>query len=258
MTRPIFGGMRRVAPTGILISNKEIIGTMSVMISAIALLGLLFSSLVALPAAAIELSGTWIRQAPAVKMQEGLVLDNDGRLGLLGIHSMTGLRWAVEGETLVLTTNTERYPEPQPSRLTIKEISANTLTLTGENYLAGTWRRDDAAAGRVDGSVFYRERMMLPPDATLRVEVRDVSRADAPSMLIGGATIPIDGRGPPYAFRVHYFAAAIDPRFTYAVSAVISDHRGMIFRNTTMIPVITRDAPTTGIEVLVQMIREDG
>jgi hypothetical protein len=32
----------------------------------------------------------------------------------------------------------------------------------------------------------------------------------------------------------------------------------MIFRNTTIIPVITRDAPTTGIEVLVQMIREDG
>jgi hypothetical protein len=177
------------------------IETMRVTFCAIALLGLLFSSLVALPAAAIELSGTWIRQAPAVMMQEGLVLDSDGRLGLLGIHSMTGLRWAVEGETLVLTTNTERYPEPQPSRLTIKEISADTLTLTGETYLAGTWRRDDAAAGRVDGSVVYRERMMLPPDATLRVEVRDVSRADAPSMLIGGATIPIDGRGPPYAFR---------------------------------------------------------
>lgn len=227
---------------------------MSMKLSAIALLGLLLSSLRALPVAAVELSGTWVRQAPAGEIREGMVLESDGRLGLLGIHSMAGVGWKIEGETLVLTTNTERYAEPQPSRLTIAHTGSDTLALAGEDYLAGR-QRDDAAAGRVDGSVFYRERIMLPPGATLRVEVRDVSRADAPSVLLGGTTIPIEGRGPPYAFRIHYFADAVDPRFTYAVSAVISDDRGMIFRNTSMIPVITREASTTGVEVRVQMIR---
>jgi hypothetical protein len=98
-------------------------------------------------------------------------------VGLLGIYSMTGVAWAVHGETLVLTTNTERYPEPQPSRLAIAEAGADTLTLAGQDYLAGSWRRNDAAAGGLDGTVLYRERKMLPPGATLRVELQDVSRA---------------------------------------------------------------------------------
>jgi putative lipoprotein len=229
---------------------------MGITLSVISMLGLLVMTFAAMPAAAADVSGTWVRQAPTVDLREGMVLDSDGSLGLPGIHSITGVAWAVdEGETLVLTTNTERHPEPQPSRLTIAQTSTDTLTLIGEDYLAGTWQRDDAATGRVDGTVVYRERMLLPPDATLRVDVRDVSRADAPSVLLGGTTIPIGQQGPPYAFRVHYFADAIDPRFTYGVSAVISDSRGMIFRNTTMIPVITRGAPTTGVEVLVRMIR---
>lgn len=88
------------------------------------------------------------------------MLDSDGRLGLPGIHSITGVSWAIAGETLVLTTNTERYPEPQPSRLTIAHLGTGTLTLTGENYLAGTWQRDDKAAGRIDGNASYRERIM--------------------------------------------------------------------------------------------------
>lgn len=153
---------------------------------------------------------------------------------------MTGVAWAVHGETLVLTTNTERYPEPQPSRLAIAEAGADTLTLAGQDDLAGSWRRNDAAAGRLDGTVLYRERKMLPPGATLRVELQDVSRAGVPSILTGGTTIPLEGRAPPYPFAIDYFTDAINPRFAYAVSAVISDSRGMIFRNTTTVPVITR------------------
>jgi putative lipoprotein len=218
------------------------------------LLVLLLAIACAMPATAAELAGTWIRDAPVGEAREGMVLDHDGQLALVGIPTLAGLRWAEEAGTLEVTTLPGRSSAPEPSRLSIAASSAETLTLSGDFYLAGTWHRSDAAVDQVDGSVFYRERVMPPPDAIVQVEVRDVSRADAPSVFLGGETIPVGGRSPPYAFRVVYFANAVDPRFTYAVSAALSAGGRMIFRNTTMIPVITRGAPSSGVEVLMQKI----
>ena len=68
-----------------------------------------------------------------------------------------------------------------------------------------TW---EASSGRnpdasVSGSVTYRERLALTPGATLVVELRDVSYADAAAPLIARQTITGPGQVP-ITFEVGY------------------------------------------------------
>ena len=106
----------------------------------------------------------------------------------------------------------------------------------------------------VSGSVFYRERIALPPDAVITVKLVDVSRADAPAVVLAEevikpeASVPVD-------FVLEYDPAQIDDRMSYAVQARISSGDNLMFTTTEHIPVITRDAPTEDVQVLVHRVQ---
>jgi uncharacterized lipoprotein YbaY/heat shock protein HslJ len=170
-----------------------------------------------------SLVGAWVRPIPGGQAGiEGIALDGDGSLGLLGIHTMHGLTWRVEGNTLIVATNTARYPEPQESRLGIAQVSQHTLILQADaNYLSGTYKRSDGAAGVVSGTVTSAQRIALPPDAALHMELSDVTRVNVPARLIANQTIPTLGRQGPIPFRMFYATEDIDPNFTYVVRATI-------------------------------------
>ena len=103
----------------------------------------------------------------------------------------------------------------------------------------------------VSGSVTYRERLALTPDAKLLVELRDVSLADASSKLIARQTISEPGQVP-IAFKVEYNRDDIQSRNTYAVSARIIESDGRLaFTNDTAYDVITRGNPSRVDMVLV-------
>ena len=51
-----------------------------------------------------------------------------------------------------------------------------------------------ATMSKVTGTVSYRERIALPPAATIRVQLVDVSRADAPADVLGEQLIEAAGR----------------------------------------------------------------
>ena len=53
-----------------------------------------------------------------------------------------------------------------------------------------------AGAAEIRGTVTYRERMALPPDARLEVDLLDVSRADAAAERVTGATYAITHQVP--------------------------------------------------------------
>lgn len=192
------------------------------------------------------ISGTWVREMKVGDraVPEGLVLDPDGGLGLLGIHTMHGVSWRLEQESLVLATNSGRYPEPHESRLRVEDAQKGTLKLSGIDYLAGEWRRDDAAAGRVSGTITYRERVALPENAAVHLELQAVSRQDAPAGLVAGRTIATRGRQVPIPFRIYYRAADIDPRLTYALRATITVDGERRFTTTRSYPAITRGRPS--------------
>jgi len=96
--------------------------------------------------------------------------------------------------------------------------------------------------GAVIGTVTYRQRVALPPDAVVEVLLQDSSRADAAARTIGQATIPTHGSQVPIPFRIDYDSAAIDPTHSYSVRATISVGGRLLFSSATMYPVLTRGA----------------
>ncbi|GAB3285313.1 hypothetical protein GCM10027297_27300 [Parahaliea aestuarii] len=103
----------------------------------------------------------------------------------------------------------------------------------------------------IEGTVIYRERMRLPPNASVEVELQDISRADAPAETLATVALPGDA-GPPYAFRIEYDNKRIDARHRYALRAEIHAGGKLLFTSTEHIDPFG-DAP---IEILVSRVPE--
>ena len=114
------------------------------------------------------------------------------------------------------------------------------LTLTGCN-----------AKSEVTGTVSYRQRIALPPDAVLTVQIQDVSLADAPAVVIGEQVIKEPGQVPiPYA--VEYSYRDIEDSHRYTMQARIEDAEGkLLFINDTAFLVLTQGFPTENVEIEV-------
>ena len=91
----------------------------------------------------------------------------------------------------------------------------------------------------VTGQVTYLQRIALPPTAVVEISLSDVSRADAPAVVIASQRIEAQGRQVPFAFTLSYDPGRIDSRFTYAVSARITDAGRLLFVSTRRHAVIT-------------------
>ncbi len=86
--------------------------------------------------------------------------------------------------------------------------------------LAACAHAPDNLPGSVDGEVFYLQRMALPPTATLKVTLQDVTLADAPAQILASQNGPIKGQVP-LPFHLTYDQKQVQPGHTYSVSARI-------------------------------------
>jgi len=100
-----------------------------------------------------------------------------------------------------------------------------------------------SASAQVTGTVTYRERIALPPTAVVKIELVDVSRADAPAVVLGEQLIETAGKQVPFSFAITYDPAAIDERMSYAVQARIEVGDRLLLISDQRYAVITRDAP---------------
>lgn len=100
------------------------------------------------------------------------------------------------------------------------------------------------ATARVTGTVTYLQRVALPPTAVVKVQLVDVSRADAPAVVLGEQTFAAGGKQAPFAFAIAYDPAMIVANHSYAVQARIEDDGRLRFINDQRYAVITRGAPT--------------
>ena len=106
----------------------------------------------------------------------------------------------------------------------------------------------------VSGTVTYRERIALTPGATVEMELRDVSLADAAAPLIARQTISDPGQVP-IEFKVEYNKDDIDSRNSYGMSARIVESDGRLaFTNDTAYDVITRGNPSK-IDMLLVLVQ---
>jgi putative lipoprotein len=104
-----------------------------------------------------------------------------------------------------------------------------------------------AEQGVVRGSVSYRERMVLPSDAVLVVELVELveaSRQGLGAPLIAATTVFPEDREVPLPFELRYDPAKVDPSRSYALRATIHSEAQMLFTTDTVYRVITQGSPT--------------
>jgi putative lipoprotein len=101
---------------------------------------------------------------------------------------------------------------------------------------------DDAFTQVIEGSATYRERMTLPKGAVFEATLEDVSRADAPALVIATTSVPSPGN-PPIAFTLDYDRGKIVDRGRYVVRARILLDGKLLFTSDVATPVVTAGQP---------------
>ena len=107
---------------------------------------------------------------------------------------------------------------------------------------------------QVTGTVTYRQRIALSPNAVIEVKLLDVSRADAPAVTIAEQTIMPAGHQVPIAFALGYDPGRINERSRYVIQARILEKGQVTFISTQAYPVITVGNPNK-VNVIVSPVR---
>ncbi len=95
--------------------------------------------------------------------------------------------------------------------------------------------------GVIQGTVTYRERILLPPGAIITVGLEDVSLMDVPATLIAETSWVAEG-GPPYAFSLPYPTADISDGRRYGLRVRIEHEGKLWFINDTHIDPFSESA----------------
>lgn len=103
----------------------------------------------------------------------------------------------------------------------------------------------------VTGTVTYRERIALPPDAVVQVQLLDVSLMDVSAKQLAEQTIKPQHQVP-IPFRLVFRSGDIDERMTYAVRATIRSGEKLLFVTDRSYSVLTGGMPGQVDLVLVR------
>jgi len=110
-----------------------------------------------------------------------------------------------------------------------------------------------AASGlRVSGSIAYLQRVALPPDSEVIVQLRDVSRMDAKADILAEQRFTTRSQVP-LPFELWVDPAKVDPRMRYAVAARIERGGKLMFINDKLYPVLTQGHGNK-VEMMLHMV----
>lgn len=117
-------------------------------------------------------------------------LDEDGELSLLRNGDAAGLNWEFDGTALVLVTQKAPGSDPEQRKLFLQKRGLFSLEFLDENGVIVTWSRSFKKVGRLEGTLFFRERMMLPPEVTVCARLLASEGGD----VVGQSMALADGR----------------------------------------------------------------
>lgn len=126
------------------------------------------------------------------------------------------------------------------------------LTLAAAGMLLATLTTALAAPVSITGEVTYRERIALPPDSSLEIQLLDVSLADAKATVHAAARLSGPGQVP-LTFTLNFDDKVIKPKHTYALSARITSRGKLLFLNTTQYSVDPL-APAQPIMIIMDFV----
>ncbi len=224
----------------------------------------------------IALAGTsWAVQAynngkqavttPVIGTEMTAIFGKDGNLsGSAGCNTYNA-SYRVDGNSISIgPAATTRMMCAEPEGIMEQEMQYLTALSTAAAYKIDGSRLEMRTAegskvadfvSAVTGVVTYRERIALPNDAVLTVQIQDTSRAGAPAIVIGEYKLPTNGKQVPVPFEVEFDPADIQENYTYSLSVRIEDGSGnLLFTNTRPYPVITEGNPIFGVEVVLEKV----
>ncbi|HXZ79754.1 MAG TPA: YbaY family lipoprotein [Terriglobales bacterium] len=108
-------------------------------------------------------------------------------------------------------------------------------------------------AGKITGTVAYRERVALPPNAMLTIRMEDVSKQDVGATLIAGTAFSANGRQVPIPFELSYNPAKISQKGRYVVRANVDVDGELLFTTTQPYPVLN-DGASNEVNVMMKMV----
>lgn len=103
----------------------------------------------------------------------------------------------------------------------------------------------------LNGTVTYRQRVALSPDAVVTVRLEDVSRQDAAAAIVAEFSEPVRGRQVPIPFTLRVDPGRIEEGHVYALRAGIAEDGQLRFSTTTATPVLTNGV-TDKVELVVE------
>lgn len=184
--------------------------------------------------------------------------------GTLVIASSTGSpmvgRWARAGEGLTMVEDGREYPTDivalsadalhlrshnpgAPVDIHLVAATGDTTPVTAALPSAGLWPPELPPA--VSGTVAYRERMALPPDAEVEVWITDTSPGIVTMAILAQVSVPTAGKQVPVPFTLPVDPARVEPTHTYGLRAVIKSGGQTLFESREPVPVLTQGHPAT-------------
>jgi putative lipoprotein len=148
-------------------------------------------------------------------------LEEDGSLSLLRNSSASGVSWDFDGTALTLTTVDAPGKEAAPQKLFLQKRGLWGLEFLDEEGRQVKWSRSFKQVKHLEGTLFFRERIMLPPEVTVAVRLLTEDGSVA-----GQCISPISGREV-LAFRICFLAS--DLKDTAGIEASVFYGRETLF-----------------------------
>jgi putative lipoprotein len=93
----------------------------------------------------------------------------------------------------------------------------------------------------VTGTISLPQRMALPPNAVISVELADISLADAPAFVLASQQMIAGERQSPFAFALNVDIGSLVDNASYSVSARVTVDGELQWISDTVTPVISND-----------------
>ena len=126
-------------------------------------------------------------------------LEEGGRLGLPRNVEASGASWDYSDNILTLTTVKSPAVEPGSQVLMLQKRGLFSVEFLDAEGKKVKWSRSFKKVKSFEGTLFFRERMMLPPEVTVSVQLR---RPDGGALV--GQSIAVVSSHEELGFRVDY------------------------------------------------------
>lgn len=101
----------------------------------------------------------------------------------------------------------------------------------------------------VSGTITYRERVTLPANALVTVQIADVTQAGRPAQVIAEQRLSTNGAQIPFRFTIPYDPARIVATNTYILQGNITVNGQVRFSTSQPFRVITQNNPVSNLNI---------